>query len=59
MLNCLVPQEVLMHAGVNRKKTDQMLELQNELFTQLEDLRNEKEKEKRAVERSRARKTIT
>lgn len=47
-----------MYAGDNRKKTDQMLELQRDLSTQLEGLRDEKEKEKSAAEEDRASKTI-
>lgn len=47
-----------MDAGDNRKKTDQMLELQRHLSTQLEDLRDEREKKKGAAQRARASKTI-
>ena len=46
-----------MHAGDNRKKTDQMLELQLALSTQLDDLRDEKEKEKIVAQEARASKT--
>lgn len=47
-----------MHAGDNRKKTDQMLELQRKLSAQLEDLRDGKEKEKSAAQEDRASKSI-
>lgn len=48
-----------MHAGDNRKKTDQMLELQRDLSTLLEELRDEKEKEKSAAREDRASKTVS
>lgn len=48
-----------MNAGDNRKKTDQMLELQRELSTQLEDLRLDKEKEKSAAQEDKASKIIS
>lgn len=47
-----------MHVGDNRKKTDQMLELQRELSTQLEEMRAEKQKEKTAAQEDKASKTI-
>ena len=46
--------DVLIHTGDNRKKTDQMLELQLALSTQLNDLTHEKEKEKSAAQEDRA-----
>lgn len=42
----LILQYVLIYAGGNSKKTDQMLELQKMLSAQLDDLRHEKGKEK-------------
>ena len=38
----------------NRKKTDQILKLQRDLTTQLQDLRDEKEIEKRAAREDEA-----
>ena len=51
---CLAVVDVLMHAGDERKKTDQMLELQLALSTQLDDLTHEKEKETSAARENRA-----
>ena len=53
----LVLQYVLIYAGNNRQKTDQMLELQMMLSAQLDDLRDEKAMEKRAAQEERASKT--
>lgn len=53
----LVLQYVLIYAGNNRKKTDQMLELQMMVSAQLDDLRDEKAKEERAAQEERASKT--
>ena len=53
----LVLQYVLIYAGGNSKKTDQMLELQKMLSAQLDDLRDEKRNEKRAAQEERASKT--
>ena len=50
----LILQYVLMYAGGNSKKTDQMLELQKMLSAQLDDLRDEKGKEKRAAQEEMA-----
>ena len=47
-------QYVLIHAGGNSKKTDQMLELQKMLSAQLDGLRDEKGNEKRAAQEERA-----
>ena len=53
----LVLQYVLIYAGGNSKKTDQMLELQKMLSAQLDDLKDEKRNEKRAAQEERASKT--
>ena len=53
----LVLQYVLIYAGGNSKKTDQMLELQKMLSAQLDDLRDENRNEKRAAQEERASKT--
>ena len=50
-------QYVLIYAGGNSKKTDQMLELQKMLSAQLDDLKDEKRNEKRAAQEERASKT--
>ena len=47
-------QYVLMYAGGNSKKTDQMLELQKMLSAQLNELKDEKGKEKRAAQEEMA-----
>ena len=48
-----------MRAGDNREKTDEMLELQSHLSTQLEGLRDKREKEKSAAQEDRASMTIS
>ena len=53
----LILQYVLIYAGGNSKKTGQMLELQKMISAQLHDLRDEKDKEKRAAQEERASKT--
>ena len=50
----LILHSVLIYAGGNSKKTDQMLELQKMLSAQLYDLRDEKGKEKRAAQEEMA-----
>ena len=50
----LILQYVLIYAGGNSKKTDQMLELQKMLFAQLDDLKDEKGKEKIAAQEEMA-----
>lgn len=53
----LVLQHVLIYAGCNSKKTNEMLELQKMLSAQLDDLRDEKGNEKRAAQEERASKS--
>ena len=48
---------MLIYAGDNRKKTDQILELQMMLSAQIDDLKDEKERGKRAAQEERASKT--
>ena len=50
----LILQYVLIYAGGNSKKTDQMLELQKLLSAQLDDLKDEKGKEKIAAQEEMA-----
>ena len=53
----LILQYVLIYAGGNSEKTDQMLELQKMISAQLDHLRDEQGKEKRAAQEERASKT--
>ena len=48
---------MLMHAGDDRIKTDQMLELQMAISAQVEDLRDENKRDKSAAQEERASKT--